>query len=95
MAEISNEQLDHLEELSELEFSSEAKQKMKNDLNQIVSFINEIESCSLELEELPEKCTTIENLREDEPEVGLTQEEALANAPRKSDGYYSVAKVVD
>lgn len=95
MAEISDEQLNHLEELSELEFSAEAKQKMKKDLNQIVSFINEIESCNLQLEELPEKCVTINNLRDDEPEIGLTQEEALSNAPKKSDGYYSVAKVVD
>lgn len=95
MAEISNEQLNHLEELSELEFSAEAKQKMKKDLTQIVSFINEIESCNLKLEELPEKCVTLSSLRDDEPETGLSQEEALANAPRKSDGYYSVAKVVD
>ena len=95
MAEISIEQLNHLEELSELEFSKEAKQKMKNDLTQIVSFINEIESCNLKLEELPEKCITLDSLREDNSEIGLTQEEALANAPRKADGYYSVAKVVD
>lgn len=95
MAEISNEQLNHLEELSELEFSAEAKQKMKKDLTQIVSFINEIESCNLKLEELPEKCVNLASLRDDEPEAGLSQEEALANAPRKSDGYYSVAKVVD
>ena len=95
MAEISIEQLNHLEELSELEFSKEAKEKMKNDLNRIVSFINEIENCSLELEELPEKCVPLDSLRADEPEIGLTQEEALANAPRKTDGYYSVAKVVD
>ncbi|MBP3581863.1 MAG: Asp-tRNA(Asn)/Glu-tRNA(Gln) amidotransferase subunit GatC [Clostridia bacterium] len=95
MAEISNEQLNHLEELSELEFSAEAKQKMKKDLTQIVSFINEIESCNLKLEELPERCVPLASLRDDEPETGLSQEEALANAPRKADGYYSVAKVVD
>ena len=95
MAEISIEQLNHLEELSELEFSEDEKEKMKNNLGQILDFISQIDNCNSSFEEIPERCVTLDSLRDDVPEIGLTNQEALSNAPKKSDCYFCVTKVVD
>lgn len=95
MTEISIEQLNHLEELSALKFSKCEKEKMKNNLSQILDFISQIDNCNSSIEELPEKCVTLDSLRDDAPEIGLTKQETLNNAPRKSDSYFCVTKVVD
>ena len=37
----------------------------------------------------------VNRLRDDEPKVTLTQEEALKNAPKKDSDYFRIPKVLD
>jgi aspartyl-tRNA(Asn)/glutamyl-tRNA(Gln) amidotransferase subunit C len=50
----------------------------------------------LDTESIPPTAQVVEvtnELREDEPRPGLTQEEALANAPAAVDGYFRVPSI--
>lgn len=95
MAEITKKQIEHLAELSALDFSEEAKQKMKGDLEQILNFVNEMNKCDTSSCDHDDSEVILSNLREDKIKAGLTQEEATSNAPSKDNGYYIVSKVVD
>ena len=95
MKEITEKQIEHLTELSALSFSNPELKKMKNELEQILKFVDQIESVDVSNEILKTETLSLNSLREDKVSFGLTQEEALANAPRKEDGAYVVSKVVD
>lgn len=95
MAKITNKQIEHLAELSALEFSEEAKQKMKGDLEQIVSFVDEMNACDTSSILFDDSEVTLTDLRDDKVQKGLSQDEATSNAPSKENGYYIVSKVVD
>lgn len=95
MAEISNEQIKHLAELSALSLTEAETKSMKNELGDILGFVDKINNCNLSVFDYAEDFVTIDKLREDKPKAGLTQKETLANAPKKENGYYVVSKVVD
>lgn len=95
MAEITNEQIKHLAELSELSLSEEETQSMKKELGDILGFVDKINNCKLNVFDFNEDFVSLKDLREDEPQESLSQEEALSNAPKKENGYYVVSKVVD
>ena len=88
--------VDEIAHLARLEFRIEEKKEILNDLNRMLAFIdklNEIDTKNVE----PLIYMTDERnvLREDEPEVTLTQKEALKNAPRKDSDYFKAPKVID
>lgn len=95
MAEITNEQIKHLAELSELSLSDEETASMKKELGDILGFVDKINNCNLDVFDFSEDFVSLNNLRPDEPQESLSQEEALSNAPKKENGYYVVSKVVD
>ena len=95
MKEITEKQIEHLTELSSLAFSKPELKKMKTDLEQILTFVDQIESLNASNQNLEITSVTLNDLREDKVSNGLTQDEALANAPRKENGTYVVSKVVD
>ncbi len=95
MTEITEKQIEHLAELSALELSSEEINKMKNELGNILKFANKVQSVDVKENVVDKNFVTLNSLREDKSEQGLTNEQALMNAPKKENGYYVVSKVVD
>lgn len=95
MAKITDKQVEHLAELSSLEFSESDKMKMKKDLEQILEFVDKIENANIDFSEKQVAKITLNELREDEPKEGISQEKALQNAPKAENGYYVVSKVVE
>ena len=95
MAEIKKEQIKHLAKLSALSLTEKEEDAMKDELSNILGFVDKINNCNLSVFDYSEDFVTLDSLREDKPKPGLTQEESLTNAPKKENGYYVVSKVVD
>ena len=92
---ITIEDVDKVASLAKLCFSPEEKQKLTQQLAEIVAYVEKLKE--LDTEDVPPTSHVIELknvMREDVVEPWLTQEEALANAPAKKHGYFSVPKVI-
>lgn len=93
---ITDEIVDHIAHLARLEFVGEEKTAIKADLEKIIDFmgkLNEIETNNVD--PLIFMSEEVNRLREDVPEVTVTHEEALRNAPKKDSDYFRIPKVLD
>jgi aspartyl-tRNA(Asn)/glutamyl-tRNA(Gln) amidotransferase subunit C len=93
---ITDEIVDHIAHLARLEFPGEEKTAIKSDLEKIIDFmgkLNEIETDNVE--PLIFMSEEVNRLREDVPQVTVTHEEALRNAPKKDSDYFRIPKVLD
>ncbi len=95
MEKITSEQIKHLAELSALAITETGAQKMKTDLEQILEFVDKINSVG-EISDLTFTNTlSLDDLRQDIPSSSLSQAEVLSNAPNAEAGAFVVSKVVD
>lgn len=92
---LNNEMVKKLAELSRLEFSIEEEQAIKEDLQQMIGFVeklNEIDTTGIN--PLTHISETINSLREDEVKGSVSTSAALSNAPDSIDPFFSVPKVI-
>ena len=93
---IDTKMVDELAHLARLEFNEESKKEILNDLNRMLSFVDKLNELDTENEKPLIYMTDEKNiLREDEPEITVTQKEALKNAPKKDSDYFKTPKVID
>ena len=95
MTEITEKQIDHLAELSALELDAKEKQKMQNELQNILEFASKVKNLEINMDLADDRFVSLAELRDDIAKSGLSNEEALSNAPKKENGCYVVSKVVD
>lgn len=94
--EISEEIVDHIAHLARLEFEGEGKVAIQKDMQRIVEFMDKLQEVDTEnVEPLIFMTDEVNNLRDDIPEVTVTQKEALKNAPKKDSDYFRIPKVLD
>jgi aspartyl-tRNA(Asn)/glutamyl-tRNA(Gln) amidotransferase subunit C len=92
---IDNKTVDEIAHLARLEFEADAKAEIVKDMNNMLSFINKLsELDTASIEPLIYMTDEVNVLREDEPVVSITQQEALKNAPKKDSDYFKVSKVI-
>lgn len=91
---ISLEELKHLEDLSRLEFSDTDREKILKDINSMIDFASQIQNAKCENKSFI-KSMDMNDLREDEPKQGLSQDEVISNAPMKRKGCFSVPRIMD
>ncbi len=91
---ISLEELKHLEDLSRLEFTDTAREKILKDINSMIDFASQIQNADCENKSFI-KSMDMKDLREDEPKQGLSQEEVISNAPMKRKGCFAVPRIMD
>ncbi|MDZ7263727.1 MAG: Asp-tRNA(Asn)/Glu-tRNA(Gln) amidotransferase subunit GatC [candidate division KSB1 bacterium] len=87
--------IDHLASLAKLKFSDDEKQKLAQQLSEIRSYVDQINR--LDLTGVPPTYHVLELtnvMREDNVEEGLTNREALMNAPASHQGFFSVPRVI-
>jgi aspartyl-tRNA(Asn)/glutamyl-tRNA(Gln) amidotransferase subunit C len=93
---ITPELLDHLCELAKLKLTEDERNAFLRDLNRILEYFSIIDEVEAEGVEPAFHVLGLSNvMREDE--IGrerLTQEEALANAPYKEEGYIKAPRMV-
>ncbi len=95
MKEITDKQIDDLARLSALSLTTEEKTKMKTDIAQILTFVDQIESVNTLNSSIAQKTLNLDNLRTNEVVESISNEKALANAPAKENGTFVISKVVD
>jgi len=88
--------VDEIAHLARLEFDADAKTGILKDLNRMISFVDKLSELDTSNVEPLIYMTDEKNvMRPDEPEVTLTQKEALKNAPKKDSDYFKAPKVID
>jgi len=93
---ITEETIDHIAHLSRLRFEGAAKDAIRQDLENIIGFMGKLEEVPTDIvEPLIFMSDEVNVLREDEPEVTITQVQALKNAPKKDSDYFRIPKVLD
>jgi len=88
--------VDEIAHLARLEFNDEAKAEIVNDMNRMLDFVEKLNELPTDdVEPLIYMTNERDVMREDVPQVSLTQKEALKNAPQKDTDYFKVPKVID
>ena len=93
---IDNKLITELARLAKLNFDEKSSQKMKEDLNKIIGFVDKLsEIDTKDVEPLIYLSDEVNVLRKDDTIENISQEEALKNAPKKDSDYILVPKVID
>ena len=92
---IDDQMIDKISGLAYLEFGEEEKEKIRQDLEQILTFVEKLRELDTEnVEPLVYLSDKTDVLREDRMIPTLSTEEALLNAPEKSGRFFKVPKVI-
>ena len=87
--------VEHIAKLARLEFTNEEKQRLTHQLNSILVYVEQLNKLDTENVEPLSHVIDLKNVfREDVVKPGLSQEEALKNAPAKTEKFFKVPKVI-
>ena len=92
---VNDELVDKLANLARLEFNAQEKEEIKNDLQQMIGFIeklNELDTTGVE--PLLHMSSNINILREDEVSGTISRDVAFRNAPLHDEQFFKVPKVI-
>ncbi|MBL7919704.1 MAG: Asp-tRNA(Asn)/Glu-tRNA(Gln) amidotransferase subunit GatC [Bacteroidia bacterium] len=88
--------VDEVAHLARLEFNDASKAEILNDMNRMLAFVDKLSELNTENVTPLIYMTDEKNiLREDTPEITVTQKEALKNAPKKDSDYFKAPKVIE
>ena len=91
---ISNEEIIHIAELSDLKISDNEKEKYKKDISKILKLANEVNNVNTDgMDETigaNQKCNAF---RKDEVKNSNKREILMQNAPSKEDGMFKIPKM--
>ena len=92
---VTNKLINDLSDLAKLNFDEQAIQKMKSDLENMLSFIDKLSEIDTKgVEPLIYLSEQKNILRADEIGEEVTQKEVLKNAPQKDSDYFKVPTVL-
>ncbi|MBD3380482.1 MAG: Asp-tRNA(Asn)/Glu-tRNA(Gln) amidotransferase subunit GatC [Candidatus Omnitrophica bacterium] len=93
---ISIEDVSYAARLSRIELESDKMGKFREQLNDILVYIDQLNEVDTEgVAPTSHVLTSMRNVfREDEPGTSLPNEKALANAPAKSGNFFKVPKII-
>lgn len=93
--EVNDALVTKLARLSKLQFSDVEKAEIRNDLQQMIGFVEKLNELNLEgVPPLLHMSEEINVLREDEVKGSVSREEALKNAPTSNEEFFMVPKVI-
>jgi aspartyl-tRNA(Asn)/glutamyl-tRNA(Gln) amidotransferase subunit C len=93
---ISPEDVAHIARLSRLALSEAEAERMREQLSGILAYIDTLRALETEGVEPTSHAVPLVNvMREDEPRPCLSQDEALANAPDRSDASFRVPRIIE
>ena len=92
---ITREDVEHISWLASIKIEEEEKDELVEQFNTILDFFHQLDMVDTEGVEPTYRAVDLVNIfREDVVRVSLTQEEALANAPRRENGYFKSPRIV-
>ena len=93
--EVNNKLIEDIAKLSKLKFDESSSEKMKDDLEKILAFVDKLNEMDTEgVEPLIYMSDEVNVLRADEISEETEQDEALKNAPQKDSDYFKVPTVL-
>jgi aspartyl-tRNA(Asn)/glutamyl-tRNA(Gln) amidotransferase subunit C len=93
--EVNDAMVEKLAHLSRLKFNEAEKAEIKNDLQQMITFVEKLNELDLTgVEPLLHMSDELNVLREDEVKGSISREEALKNAPLHDEQFFKVPKVI-
>jgi len=92
---ITIKDVEHIAILAKLEFTDAEKEKFTHQMNQILEYMEQLNSLDTSKVEPLSHVIELSNVfRADEVKPGVSTEEALKNAPEKDEHYFKVPKVL-
>lgn len=92
---VTRKDVEHIAKLARLEFTDEEKETFTHQLNAILAYVEQLNTLDTSNVEPLSHVIELDNaFREDVHRPGLTQEEALKNAPVKTERFFKVPKVI-
>ncbi|MFC2080795.1 Asp-tRNA(Asn)/Glu-tRNA(Gln) amidotransferase subunit GatC [Bacteroidota bacterium] len=92
---INDKMIEKISGLAHLEFPEDEKEKIRQDLEQILTFVEKLKELDTEnVEPLVYLSDKTDVLRKDKAVSSISREEALLNAPEKTDQFFKVPKVI-
>jgi len=86
--------LDHLAKLANLTISAEEKTSLAKQLEETVDYIEILRELDTSAVQPTSQVSGQKNVaRKDKPKKGLTQKEALANAPKQNSNYFVAPRI--
>lgn len=86
----------YVAELARLELSEEEKSLFQPQLNDIVGYVEKINSVDVDgVEPMLHGMSLVNAMREDEIEPSMSREDALANAPKRVGDEFLLPKIVE
>ncbi len=93
--EVNDALIDKLATLARLEFEPEEKERLKQDLQKMIAFVEQLQQLDTTGEEpVLQMSNNTDVLREDELKNTLDRDAALKNAPLADDQFFKVPKVI-
>jgi aspartyl-tRNA(Asn)/glutamyl-tRNA(Gln) amidotransferase subunit C len=88
--------VEHIAKLAKLEFTDAEKEKFTHQLNQILEYVEQMNKLDTSRVEPLSHVIELNNVfRTDEVKQGVSTEEALKNAPSKTEEFFKVPKVIN
>lgn len=93
--DVNDALIDKLSSLAKLDFNGAERETIKQDLHRMLAFVEQIQAVDTTgVEPLIHMTEEPLQLREDEPQMPITHEQALQNAPKRDSDYIRVPKVL-
>ncbi|MEK7370636.1 MAG: asparaginyl/glutamyl-tRNA amidotransferase subunit C [Candidatus Rokubacteria bacterium GWC2_70_24] len=93
---ISLSQVEHVARLARLELSEADKERMRRELDGILSYIDTLRALQTDGVEPTSHAVPLTNvMREDEPRPSVPQTDMLANAPDPSGEFFRVPRIIE
>ena len=93
---ITIKEVEHVARLARLELTDEEKERMRAQLDSILSYIDKLDELDTSAVEPTSHVLPMMNVfRDDEVRSSLSQEETLANAPDRQDLFFRVPRILE
>ena len=93
---ISLSQVEHVARLARLELAAADKERMRRELDGILSYIDTLRALQTDGVEPTSHAVPLTNvMREDEPRPSVPQTDMLANAPDPSGEFFRVPRIIE
>ena len=93
---ISLSQVEHVARLARLELAAPDKERMRRELDGILSYIDTLRALQTDGVEPTSHAVPLTNvMREDEPRPSVPQTDMLANAPDPSGEFFRVPRIIE
>ena len=92
---VTIQNVEHIAKLAKLEFTDAEKEKFTHQMNQILEYMEKLNSLDTSTVEPLSHVIELRNVfRADEVKPGVSTEDALKNAPAKNEQFFKVPKVI-